>query len=326
MNQLATMALRSRLARLAAIADLPTPGPALIQKSAGSGIVEPLPVGVKDPVAADEVGHMLGDLRLEAGGSQSVAQRTGLVGERGGFALEALDQVDQLLLVPALPFDAGHLAVADGAPLAEVGPLQVADGTGMSGFDAGLEEHRIDGAEAVHGDRDLVAADAGVAHGVPGEEGDGQFAVVDAAGDAAFPIVPVANFLPVDPDLVPALLEVRLETLDQLAVDVMAVAEEDGLRACRAFAQDAVSRFRRIARETLLAGLAFPQAGLGFPGDVGAAAVGASNGGRRSRSWWWYVRDRRRNAVAKDNNYDVESRHCLGRSESHASTGCLHGL
>ena len=59
----------------------------------------------------------------------------------------------------------------------------------------------------------------------------------------------------------------------------MAVAEEDGLRACRAFAQDAVSRFRRIARETLLAGIAFPLPGLGFPGGVGAAAVGAGNGG-----------------------------------------------
>ena len=100
-------------------------GAGLDPEDAGSGIVEPLPVGVKDPVAADEVGHMLGDLRLEAGGSQGVAQRTGLVGERGGFAFEALDQVDELLLVPALPFDAGYLAVADGAPLAEVGPLQV---------------------------------------------------------------------------------------------------------------------------------------------------------------------------------------------------------
>ena len=102
----------------------------------------------------------------------------------------------------------------------------------------------MDYAEAVHGDRDLGPADAGIPHCVMCNEGDGQLAGIDATCDAAFPIVPVADFLPVDPDLVPALLKVRLKRSTSSLVDVMAVAEEDGLRACRAFAQDAVSRFR----------------------------------------------------------------------------------
>ena len=44
--------------------------------------------------------------------------------------------------------------------LAEVRPLAVFRDDGNRIFGTGLKQHQIDYAEAVHGDRDLVAADA----------------------------------------------------------------------------------------------------------------------------------------------------------------------
>ena len=193
-------------------------------------MLKPLLVGTEDPLPADESLEVLGELPLKGGGAEDLPQDVDLGGEPCGLSLDAVDDLEELLLVEALEVEVGLLLFL---PLREVGPLEVGDRHGDALEGDLLDHDGVDDPEVVEGHGDLIAADAGIAGGVEGEEGDGHPRVVDALGDLPLPVAPGADLLVVDPDGVAALLKVGLEPVDQLTVRIMPVTEEDPLRGRR---------------------------------------------------------------------------------------------
>jgi hypothetical protein len=145
-----------------------------------------------------------------------------------------------------------------------------------------LDEDGEDLAEMLEGHRDLVAADAGITGGVDGEKGHRHLRLMDAFRDFSTPILPSADPVVVDPDLMAARFKIGLEAVDQLAVVVVTVAEKDPERPRRP-RRDRWSgngrRSRGVSGEAFLAGVAFPLGGFGFPDSIGGGAVGAFHGG-----------------------------------------------
>lgn len=102
-------------------------------------------------------------------------------------------------------------------------------------MNVGFDSHRIDDSETTECNGDFIATDARIAQRVPGHEGNRHLAGVDAARDFALPVIPGADALGVEPDGMTAFFQVGLEFVDQFAVGVVSVTEEDRLGASSLF-------------------------------------------------------------------------------------------
>ena len=129
--------------------------------------------------------------------------------------------------------------------------------------------------------RHLIATNTRVAGGMDGKKRNRQLRIVNATGDRPFPIVPGADLLVIDPDLVPPVFQVRLETIHQFAVRIVAIGEENALRFVRLggeWSRCACTSRRSLSLEALLADMTLPLRGFGLPGGVRGGAVGAGRG------------------------------------------------
>ena len=143
------------------------------------------------PVAADEAVELLGDDGGLDDGPEGAVQRGDFGGSCGGFgAGEDGDQFGDSRVQPG---------VVLGLPAGHVDPLGAADMVGGVDVRGGLDGHGDDGAVFVQRDGEFVEADAGVADGFFGEEGDGLLAVAEAGDDGLAPVLALFDLGGVDP-------------------------------------------------------------------------------------------------------------------------------
>jgi len=81
------------------------------------------------------------------------------------------------------------------------------------------------------GDGDFISADSRVAGGMLREEGDELVTAGDAVGDPFLPVVARLDLVLIEPDIVPALLQVGFDATNQLFVLIVAVTEEEAKRS-----------------------------------------------------------------------------------------------
>ena len=194
-------------------------------------MIEPVLIGIEDPLTPGETIQITRKPPLKPRGIERAPQHFGLGGKAPCLPFDPADDFEKLLLIEALEVDI--LLITEFPPTAQVQPLKMGDGDRAALLRNLLDQNRIDLAEMLERHGHLVTANARVAGGMDGKKRNRQLRIVNATGDGPFPIVPRADLLVIDPDLVPPVFQVRLEPIHQFTVRIVTIGEENALRSVR---------------------------------------------------------------------------------------------